>query len=77
MDEDGPGGCPWTCIAPDIGYPTGWAHPNIVWDPGLCKSLFIAPFFAPRNPADVEEFPEGAGAAEFGSWGQIKALFGD
>ena len=24
-------GCPWTKIAPDVGYPEGWQSPNLVW----------------------------------------------
>ena len=77
VDENEPGGHPWTCIAPGIGEPTGWHHPEVVGDPWTeCKSLFIAPFFAPRDPAGVEELPAGDGSPPPKTWGQIKALFG-
>ena len=72
-DQDGPGGHPWTCIAPGIAYPSGWQHPSIVW--GDCASLVIGPFFN-RHPAGVEEFPEEGPPAESPTWGQIKAIFG-
>jgi hypothetical protein len=38
-NENGSGGSPWTCIAPGVGYPTGWQHPAIVW-PGRVKALY-------------------------------------
>ncbi len=27
-DLDGPVGKPWTCVAPDIGHPSGWQDPG-------------------------------------------------
>lgn len=34
------GGCPYTNIAPGLGYPTGWNHVSIVWGP--TRALGIA-----------------------------------
>lgn len=40
VDQDGPGGCPWTNIAEGIGYdPAGWQDPSLVW--GDIRSLGI------------------------------------
>ena len=72
-DLNGPGGCPWTCIAPGIGYPTGWHDPSVVWF-DTC-SLGIGVFFA-RDPSGIEEFPEEGPPPESPTWGQIKAIFG-
>lgn len=41
-DLDGPGGYPWTYIAPGIGYPTGWNDPSIIW--GQTQSLGLAAY---------------------------------
>jgi len=71
-DENGPPGCPWTCIAPGIGYPTGWRHPNVIWPE--CQSLGCGVWFS-RDPAGVEELPEHGGASGSPTWGSIKALF--
>lgn len=60
-DEDGPGGHPWTNIAPGTGYPSGWQHPNTVW--WQCRSLGFGihhTFFSP---------------VESSTWGEIKALY--
>lgn len=62
VDEDGPSGHPWTNIAPGIGYPTGWQHPNVMW-PG-CVSLGIG-FYMWTGFSPVND----------GTWGAIKALF--
>ena len=72
-DEDGPGGYPWTCIAPDIGYQTGWNHVSVVFPD--CKSLLIGAFFN-RDPSGIEEFPEDGPPAQSPTWGRIKAIFG-
>lgn len=61
-DENGPGGHPWTCIMPGIGYPTGWQHPEIVF--GECQSLMIGAYFE-----------AGPSPSQSPSWGRIKALF--
>ena len=38
-DLDGFGGCPYTNIAPGIGYPTGWQNVSVVW--GATQALGI------------------------------------
>jgi hypothetical protein len=61
-DENGPGGHPWTCIAPGQGYPSGWQDPAIVWPDA--KALGCGVYF--------ESHPT---AAESPTWGAIKAMF--
>ena len=63
MDEDGLGGYPWTCIAPGIGYPTGWQHPNLVMPDVV--SLGIGVYYTYGGSSPTSE----------GTWGSIKALF--
>jgi hypothetical protein len=60
-DENGPRGHPWTCIAPGIGYPSGWQDPSLVW-PGA-RSMGCGVYFEHGTPAETE------------TWGSIKALF--
>jgi hypothetical protein len=60
-DTDGPGGAPWTCIAPEIGYPTGWSDPSIVW--GATQSMGCAAYFEQATPVEAE------------TWGTLKSLF--
>ena len=62
VDENGSGGNPWTHIAPGLGYPTGWNHPNVVFPD--CVSMGIA--------ATITEEPSPARSK---TWGEIKALF--
>ncbi len=61
-DENGPGGHPWTCIMPGIGYPTGWNNPSVVF--GQCQSLVIG-----------AHFQEAGSPAEAPTWGALKNLF--
>ena len=61
-DESGPGGHPWTNIAPGIGYPSGWQNPNVVWP--NCRSLGIGATIT-EEPSPVESV----------TWGAIKTLF--
>ena len=61
-DENGTGGHPWTCIAPGIGYPSGWQHPGVAFPD--CVSMGIG--------ATVTEDPS---PAESETWGRIKSLF--
>lgn len=61
-DEDGGGGHPWTCIAPGIGYPSGWQHPNVLWP--NCKSMGIGAIVT-----------SGPSPSEAETWGEIKSLF--
>jgi hypothetical protein len=60
-DENGPGGHPWTCIAPGIGYPSGWQHPSVIWPDA--KALGIGVYFEQATPVESE------------TWGTVKALF--
>jgi hypothetical protein len=61
-DENGTGGHPWTCIAPGLGYPTGWQHPDVVYPD--CVSMGIG--------VTVTEDPS---PAESETWGAIKSLY--
>lgn len=61
-DIDGPGGFPWTCIVPGIGYPTGWQNPSIVW--GQIRSLGLG--------GTHTEIPT---SVKSETWGGIKRLF--
>jgi len=61
-DENGSGGCPWTCIAPGIGFPTGWHPVYDVWQD--CVSLCIG--------ATIIDDPSPAPSR---TWGSIKELF--
>ena len=49
-------------IAPGIGYPTGWGHPDLIWP--STQSLGIAAYFC--EPPSPVESP---------TWGAVKALF--
>jgi hypothetical protein len=65
-DLDGFGGCPFTNIAPGIGYPTGWQNASNVW--GATQSIGIGAWTQPDcgvPPNPVEET----------TWGQIKNLY--
>ncbi|MFN8546991.1 MAG: hypothetical protein U0527_03225 [Candidatus Eisenbacteria bacterium] len=63
-DLDGPVGKPWTCVAPDIGYPSGWQDPGPVF--GLpITSLGIGVGFLPDTPV----------ATRLMSWARVKVLF--
>jgi len=63
-DLDGPGGHPWTCIAPGIGYPSGWQDPALIESWGPIKSMGCGVYFEQGTPAESE------------TWGSFKALFG-
>jgi hypothetical protein len=63
-DENGPRGHPWTCIAPDQGYPSGWQDPAIVggwWGP--TKSMGLGVYFEQATPIRNQ------------TWGAVKAMF--
>ena len=61
-DENGPGGYPWTCIAPGIGQPTGWQHVSVVFSG--CVSMGLG--------ATITDDPS---PPESRTWGSVKALF--
>jgi len=65
-DENGfGGGCPRTNIAPGIGYPTGWQHPNVVSSFAGCMDLGIGVY-----EVNCEGVP-----TNNTTWGAIKALY--
>jgi hypothetical protein len=63
-DTDGPGGCPYTNIAPGIGYPTGWQNVGVVWGP--TRSLGIAVRVGQDPPQDACCRADGACAMSYG-----------
>jgi hypothetical protein len=60
-DLNGPGGHPWTNIAPGIGYPTGWNDPSFIWGP--TQSLGFGSVYSWNSPVDSR------------TWGEVKTLF--
>ena len=62
-DLDGPGGCPKTCIAPGLGFPSGWQSVDVVW--GSTAAMGIGAEVLPCAPVAIETK----------SWGQVKALY--
>jgi len=60
-DLDGFGGCPFTNIAPGIGYPTGWNNASVVWGP--TQALGIGVWNYGINPTQET------------SWGRVKAAY--
>jgi hypothetical protein len=60
-DLNGVQGHPWTCVAPGIGYPTGWNDPSIVWGP--TRSMGCGVYFEQGTPVESP------------TWGAVKALF--
>lgn len=62
-DLDGFGGCPYTNIAPGIGYPTGWNNVSIAWGPTQAIGIGI-------ELTDCDVTP-----TQKSTWGGIKALF--
>jgi len=61
-DENGSGGHPWTYIAPGIGYPSGWQHPNVVHPNCVSMGIGVTVASTP-SPAESE------------TWGAIKSMF--
>jgi len=62
-DLDGFGGCPFTNIAPGIGYPTGWGNVSAVW--GATQAIGIGAWVKACGENPVQE----------STWGQIKNLY--
>jgi hypothetical protein len=62
-DLDGFGGCPFTNIAPGIGYPTGWNNVSVVWGPTMALGIGA-------NVKGCEPSP-----TLDSTWGQIKSLY--
>jgi hypothetical protein len=71
-DLDGPGGHPWTHIAPGLQWPSGWQDPSIVFGP--IQSMAIGVQFS-QDPASVEDEWEDSERPASPTWGGIKALF--
>lgn len=73
-DCNGPGGYPWTCIAPGQQWPSGWQDPSIVW--GSTRSLGIGVYFS-VEPSCVEGFADHDRPPLIPpTWGEIKEMFG-
>jgi hypothetical protein len=62
-DVDGFGGCPYTNIAPGIGFPTGWNNVSVVW--GQTQALGIG----------AEVIVCGGTPTIDSTWGKIKRTF--
>jgi hypothetical protein len=60
-DLDGPGGNPWTLLAPGSPYGDGWEDPSVAWGP--TNSMGIGVYVGDPSPIEVT------------SWGEIKNLF--
>jgi len=60
-DLDGFGGCPFTNIAPGIGYPTGWNNTSVVWGP--TQAIGIGAWVGDTVPINET------------TWGQVKNLY--
>jgi len=65
-DTNGFGGCPFTNIAPGIGYPTGWNNVSVVWGP--TQAIGIGAWFTPGCVDCGTPIHES-------TWGQIKNLY--
>jgi hypothetical protein len=62
-DTNGFGGCPYTYIAPGIGYPTGWNNASVVWGPVQALGICAYWMEGDVNPTETR------------SWGAIKNLY--
>lgn len=60
-DLDGPGGHPWTYIAPGTGFPMHWRDPSVVWGP--IESLGLGCLHGEVTRVEGQ------------TWGAIKGLF--
>jgi hypothetical protein len=58
-DTNGFGGCPFTNIAPGIGYPTGWGNVSAVWGP--TQSIGIGAWFSGNDVCGIELMLTGVG----------------
>ncbi len=57
-------GCPYTNVAPGIGYPSGWQHVELIWGPGH-SCVGIGAEVLPCEPTPAVPT----------SWGMVKELF--
>jgi hypothetical protein len=71
-DENGfGGGLPRTNIAPGVGFPTGWNHPNVVSTFAGCMDLAIGVYV---GGGEIPP-PDPPNPVRPSSWGSLKALF--
>lgn len=66
-DTDGFGGCPFTNIAPGIGYPTGWNNVGAVWGPTQAIGIGAWVSQDPNCFGGINPITET-------SWGRIKTV---
>ncbi len=71
-DRSGNPGQPWVNVAPGVGFPSGWRHPEILWSPPV-RSLGLGATVIPYN-LGVPEAPPGE-APVASTWGRIKDLY--
>jgi hypothetical protein len=64
-DTNGFGSCPFTNIAPGIGYPTGWVHVTEVWGPTSAVGIGAWCGEGPCGPVPTRET----------TWGAVKRLY--
>jgi len=68
-DTNGFGGCPYTNIAPGIGYPTGWNNVSAVWGP--TQSIGIGAWYYQGGHIPIDP----PVPTEETSWGRVKLAF--
>jgi hypothetical protein len=74
VDQDGnEPGCPFTYIAPGLGWPSGWQHADVVWGQGSTKALGIGYWGHSTAPTSGMAEPEVRG--RLASWGEVKSLY--
>lgn len=61
-DRNGTGGCPKTCVAPGIGYPTGWQNVSVGWGPTQALGIGVQTRACSPVPTQTT------------TWGRVKAL---
>ncbi len=72
-DLDGLYSCPYTYIAPGLGYPTGWNHVDVVWpEYAPIHSLSIGAEFYPAPAHSLSHWQTLVGVYDGGSaWGDM------
>jgi len=70
-DEDWYAGCPWVCVAPGLGYPSGWQSATVLFED--CKCLGIGAVLCCDGSGP--DLPDDDPPPESPTWGGIKALF--
>jgi len=76
-DLDGFGGCPFTNIAPGIGYPTGWNNASNVWGPTQALGIGVWMGATPTQSIGIGAWVKACGPVPVkeSTWGQIKNLY--